>query len=54
MVTVLWLQALLREQAMHPAQIIALELPKSPNNCLQLVTTVCIARWLTALNADLM
>ena len=54
MVTFLWLQALLREQAMHPAQIIALELPKSPNNCLQLVTTVCVARWLTALNADLL
>ena len=54
MVTFLWLQALLCEQVMHPAQTIALELPKSPNNCLQLVTTVCVARWLPALNADLL
>ena len=44
MVTFLWLKALLCEQVMHPAQTIALEYPKSSNNCLQLVTTVCVAR----------
>ena len=54
MVTFLWLKALLCEQVMHPAQTIALEYLKSSDNCLQLVTTVCVARWLPTLNAYLL